>query len=185
MLRKVYLHGYFADFHDGPIEIVASTVAEVITAITTQIKGFRPNIKTGRHRVLAVGYETLKDLFRPLRDDEVEIHLIPQFNGGKKGGFLQIVLGSVLVVAGILTLGTPFGVPLITMGVGYIIGGIVQLLMPQPEMDLDNDEQVRSKYLGAPGNTTRIGTRIGILYGKRRVFGHYLSFDIDAKEVGV
>ena len=40
-----------------------------------------------------------------------------------------------------------------------------------------------SRYLGAPQNTTKAGTRIPLLYGEHQAYGHYLSFDIDAKDV--
>jgi hypothetical protein len=62
-----------------------------------------------------------------------------------------------------------------------VLGGIVQMLTPVPETDSTEG----SMYLGAGVNTVRIGTRIPILYGTRKVGGHYLSFDVDAKDIAL
>jgi len=60
-------------------------------------------------------------------------------------------------------------------------GGIMQLISPAPKQDSTDPDA--SKYIGAPGNTTKIGTRIPILYGRRKIFGQILSLDIEAKDV--
>ena len=68
---------------------------------------------------------------------------------------------------------------LMKVGALALLGGLSQLLAPTPEAE---EEQNRSAYLGAPGNTVKIGTRIPILYGRHKVYGHFLSFDINAIE---
>ncbi|WP_353645775.1 hypothetical protein [Mesorhizobium sp. WSM2239] len=171
MKVKVYLHGYFANFHEGPIEVVADTVAKAVALVTRQLPGFKPNAVRGRHRVTVVGCEQIEDLYRPAKDGEV--HLVPQFAGGKKGGFIQILLGAALVAVGFF-IGMPW---LMQVGALMFLGGIAQFLMPTPDSE---DKQLKSRYLGAPGNTVEIGTRIPILYGEDLVYGHYLSFDTDA-----
>ena len=60
-----------------------------------------------------------------------------------------------------------------------IVGGLIQLLTPVPEIDTGEDGD-GSKFLGSTKNTVKIGTRIPVLYGTRKWGGHYLSFDIDA-----
>lgn len=172
---KVHLHGYFSTFHPGPIEVVADTVAQAIERVTRQLPGFRPNAIHGRHRVRVVGCDDLKSLFNPI--DRDEIHLIPQFTGGKQGGFLQILLGIVLIGIGLLV-GGPLGGILLKVGALMFFGGLAQLLAPQPEDD--KEDKKKTQYLGAPKNTVKIGTRIPILFGTHQVYGHYLSFDIDA-----
>lgn len=183
MIRtKVHLHGLFSKFYDGPIEVVAKTAAEAVEAVARQVKGFRPDTITGRKRAVVVGFERVEDLFRPLTEDDRDIHLIPQLNGGKEGGFMQILLGGLFIAASFIPgIGQSLQMALLLNGAIMVLGGLIQLLMPQPEADTRTDN--RSRYLGAPGHTSRIGTRIPILYGKRKVFGHYLGFDIDAKEV--
>lgn len=174
MKVAVHLHGYFKDFHDGPLMVEASTIAHAIEIVTRQLKGFLPNAVQGRHRI-SVANCSYKDLWDPLEREE--IHLTPQIAYSKQGGFLQILIGIVLVGVGLLT-GQPW---LIKIGALVALGGLAQLLSPQPEEDQGDNR--KSRYLGAPKNTVGIGTRIPILYGTHKVYGHWLAFDVDAKDV--
>ena len=175
MQIKVYLHGYFKEFHEGPVTVIADTIAEAVTIVTRQLPGFQPNAVQGRHRVRVSGCDNAEDVFKaPLTD---EVHLVPQFSGGKSGGFLQILLGAVLLAVGFFVPGLQF---LMQVGVMMILGGIASFLAPTPANDANDKD--KSRYLGAPRNTVEIGTRIPILCGEYQVFGHYLSFDIDAVE---
>jgi predicted phage tail protein len=159
------------------------TVAEIVEGITRQVKGFQPDPVRGRHRVKIVGYETEESLHTPIEPDVEFIHIVPQLSGGKKGGLLQILLGVVLIGVGMLLgAGTLVGSLLVKVGALALLGGLTSLLAPKPETDKGGDSTKRSSYLGAPKNTVAIGTRIPILYGRRRVYGHFLSFDINAIE---
>lgn len=169
------LHGYLSSLHEGPIRIAANTVAEAIEGATRQIKGFAPHPVRGRHRVKAVGYETLESLYQPI-DTDTEVHLVPQLNGGKEGGLGQILLGAVLIGIGFFLGGATWGPMLMKVGAMVLLGGIAQLLAPQP----DASDANKNGYLGAPKNTVKIGTRIPILCGTYRVYGHILSFNINA-----
>lgn len=181
MHRVVHLHGYFAKFHPGPIRVTGDTIAEIVECITRQLAGFRPDPVKGRHRIKIAGCDTLEDTYRPL-GDQIDIHIVPQMNGGKdNGALLQIGLGAVLLGVGFFMGATTFwGGMLMKAGALSLLGGLAQLLAPQPEND--KDEQQKSRYLGAPKNTVKIGTRIPILYGEHQAYGHYLSFDINASE---
>lgn len=180
MLRRVVLHGHFKDHDDKPIWVTGDTVAEILEIISPQLPCFKPDPEHGRQRVAVGGVTTYDDIYRDL-GDQIEIHIAPQFNGGKDtGAFTQILIGAVLIgvsfVPGIA--GTPAQKMLIQMGAMAILGGLSQLLAPQPEAD--QNSELTSRYLGSPKNTTAIGTRIPILYGKHKVFGHVLTFDINA-----
>lgn len=179
MRVKVHLHGYLSEFANGPVEVMADTIAEAVEAVTRLLPSFRPNAVRGRHRIKVVGADVLEDLYKPL--DKEEIHIVPQFCGGKEGGFFQMLLGVALVGVGLLLgAGGMVGGLLIKVGAMMFLGGLAQLLAPQPE---DNDDEKKNRYLGAPKNTVKIGTRVPILYGQTQVYGHYLSFDIDAIDV--
>jgi len=180
--RVVHLHGYFAKFHSGPIRVTGDTIAEIVESVTRQLPGFRPDPIKGRHRIKVAGCETLEDIYRAL-GDQIDIHIVPQLNGGKDGGaLLQIGLGIALIGVGFFMGGMTswWGSMLMKVGALSLLGGLAQMLAPQPESD--KDEQTKSRYLGAPKNTVQIGTRIPILYGEHQAYGHYLSFDINASE---
>lgn len=183
MLRRVHLHGAFAGFHPGPIEIAADTVWDAIEAVTSQVKGFRPDAVNGRKRIQAVGFPTLESL--KSQSDVEDIHIIPALAFGKNGGVLQTIIGVTLIVVGIAMGGVFWPAIFISTGIGMVVGGLVQMLSPQPQLSATGAQETRSKYLGGFQNTVRIGTTIPLLYGRRRVGGHLLSINIDAKDTGL
>jgi predicted phage tail protein len=184
MRRRVYLHGALKKLHDGPIEVVATTVAEAVKLISLQLPGFRPNAIEGRKRIQVAGCETIESLFDSNNQLE-ELHFFPQLNGGKSGGFLQILVGAALVAASfILPVGPLFAGILLKVGAMVVLGGVLQLFSV-PARDATGPtgtvgEANRSHYLGAPQNTIGIGERIPILYGRRKVGGQLLSTNITA-----
>jgi predicted phage tail protein len=182
---KVFLHGYLRQFlnQEDYIEVEAETPAKAIEHITRVLPGFHPRLKEGPHRIAVVGHREPETLFAPLIVDT--LHIVPQFMGGKSGGYIQIAIGAALVAAGISLYFIPGGQAfaaavspyLFSLGGALILGGLQQLLSPTPSSD---DKEKKSRYLGAPKNTVDIGTRIPILYGEHQVYGHFLSFDISA-----
>lgn len=183
MLRRIHLHGSLKNIHPEVIEVHAATVAEALKAVTRQIKGFAGNAVTGPLRVKVVGFETVESLIAP--SDARDLHIFPQLNGGKRGGFFQILIGAVLIAASFIPgVGTTFAPILLKVGIMMVLGGILQLFNT-PKRDNKDKEEKKSHYLGAPKNTVEIGTRIPILCGRDKIGGHYLSFNIDAVDTGV
>lgn len=179
MLRRVFLHGTLKKLHDGPIEVVASNVAEAIRHVSLQVPGFEPNALTGYKRIQVAGCDTIEDLFAD--NDMEEIHIFPQFNGGKKGGFLQILIGAALVVASFVVPGGPIIAGLLLkVGALVVLGGVLQLFSAPNRDSGPAAQQQANHYLGAPKNTVAIGTRIPILYGRRKIGGHILSINVNA-----
>jgi predicted phage tail protein len=172
------LHGALAGFDEQPIMIEARTVFELIEILSPQHPAFKADPVKGRTRIKVVGYDTEEDLHKYLDDVEV-IHIVPQFNGGKAGGFLQILVGAALVAVGFFAFGATTWLGSMMMKVGALaaLGGIASMLAPTPETP---GQAQQSGYLGAPKNTTAIGTTIPVLFGEHKVFGHILAFDINA-----
>lgn len=204
MKRKIILHGRLKKLCPSGLEFDAATVAEAINALCLMTNAFNPIPGQQRHQMRVRGYSTREDLYRPLRDDEVDIHLHPDFSGSKQAGMIQIVIGVVLVAVAVMM---PATVPLwgagaeavslsassvLMAGVGMMGAGVLAALSPAPQMDTptwNNSGSAMnpdaSKYLGAPKNTSKSGTRIPIGYGRHRLYGQVLSINIDAKDVAV
>ena len=192
MKRRIFLHGYLKGLCPDGLELNTVTVAEAIGALKLPIDPLE-----GRHRVRVLGFDTKEALYSP--SDVEEIHLVPDFSGGK-GGLLQIIIGTVLVVASIITFNeelipgiasmmgfTEATISAVALGVGMMgaslmLGGLLQMLSPAPKMDATQDSG-SSLFLGAAQNTTAIGTRIPILYGRTQVFGQILSCQNSAVDV--
>jgi predicted phage tail protein len=185
---KVILHGYLKKLCPETHEVIGSSVSEVINGLCKITKAFEVPLGKERHLISVVGYEGREALEEPFRGEETEIHLVPAILGGKNGmGIVKIVIGAVLIAAGIaLTPANPIGGPMLTsIGVSLVLSGVIDLISPAPKKDLSAlaTDVEASKYLPAGANTVKIGTRIPIVYGKIKLYGHYLSFDVDAKDV--
>lgn len=204
MKRKLVLHGKLKTLWPQDIILDGDTVEELISGMC-RITGraFYPLPGQGKHEIRVQGFETVESIRAPLGDDVVELHLAPVMRGGKKGGLIQIAIGVVLIVAAIMMPaagvslaaigleGTLTASTVFFAGVSMLAGGVLQMLSPAPQMDMPNyqtgggDNQEASRYLGAPRNTAKIGTRIPIIYGRHMHGGHVLSMNIDAKDVAV
>lgn len=182
MLRRIHLHGSLKSIHPEPIEIHATSPAEALKAITRQLPGFAGNAVTGPLRVKVLGHETVESLIAP--GGEADLHLFPQLNGGKNGGFFQVLIGAVLIAASFIPgVGQVLAPILLKVGIVMVLGGILQMFNT-PKRDNKDSVEKKSHYLGAPKNTVAIGTRIPVLCGEDKIGGHYLSFQIDAVDTG-
>lgn len=184
MLRRIHLHGILKPIHPGPIEVYAASAAEALRAISRQLPGLAGNAVTGPPRIKVAGHETIESLIGP--SDAVDLHVVPQFCGGKSGGFFQVLIGSLLVAASfaLLPVAPTFAPILMKLGAMMVIGGVLQMIVA-PDRDKKDALEKKNHYLGAPRNTVEIGTRIPVLCGEDKVGGHFLSFQIDALDTGV
>lgn len=196
---KIILHGYLKNLYSGELSFTGNTVEEIINGMCKTTKAFEPTPSKGRHVISIVGFDTVESLSNPLSSDITELHLVPALCGGKKGGFFQVVLGAVLIAAAIWTggatlAGFQLGISggalgiLGSAGLSMVLGGLMSFLSPAPKADSYSNGEAdpeASKYLGASGNTVKIGTRVPLMYGENKANGHYISFNVDAKDVAI
>lgn len=187
MKKKIILHGYLRDLYDQEIEVEAETIAEAMRSLQ-HIPELAP--KNGLpYPVTIKGVESEIQLFA--QSDMTEVHVFPQTTGagGKNGALTRIIIGITLIavaifaptmIAPLAEIGITKGMIIMT-GLSLTVGGLIQMLMPQPE----EDKTQSSKYLGGNTNSVAIGTRIPLVYGARKIPGHFLSFDVDAKDIAV
>lgn len=187
-MKKIILHGHLKSLYSLPIEVEADTVAEAMKALA-HIPELQP--ANGEPWPVTIrGVNTEIALFSDYPHEE--IHVYPRLDGGGgRGGLLQIILGVTLIAlafTGVFASGALLGGLGLSKGTVAIagalmaLGGITQMLMPVPGSDKQTEG---SLYLGSSVNTVRIGTTIPKLYGTRLIGGHYLSFDVDAKDIAL
>lgn len=201
-LKKVYIYGKLKkliglDF----VELSGDTVYELVSGVSANFKSvLQPEPGKAKLVCKVRGFDTEESLHRTLTEEETEIHLYPTLlGGGGNGGLMKIIVGVLLVAvvafavvatggAAALLSGawalTTFGSALLMSGVTMILGGLLELMSPQPKMDMSSSNDIESsKYLGSQGNTVKIGTCIPIIFGEHLAFGHYISFNVDATNV--
>ncbi|WP_054628594.1 tail assembly protein [Cronobacter sakazakii] len=190
-LKTVRLYGALGVRFGRVHRLVIASPAEACRALSVILPGFEQYMQTAHLRGLRfavfrgkknIGQDELKH-----NSGEEDIRIAPVIAGSKRGGVLQTILGAVLVV-GALALG-PVGIGTIAgstamsiglMGGSMMIGGVVQMLSPQPgglasRQDPDN---APSYAFGGPVNTTAMGNPVGLLYGEREIGGAIVSAGI-------
>lgn len=177
---SITLHGHLKELYPLPIQVEAGSAAEAVQYLS-QIPAL--NIGMGKfHTVQLDGFDSIEAIYE--RRHIKEIHIRPVMAGAGKPGVAQIVIGVIIIAAAVLSSGATLAAMGVTSGqlvmVGgmMVLGGVLQLMAPQPSINSSSEE--KSRYLGNGRNTTAIGTRIPMIYGRRRAFGQYISFDIDA-----
>lgn len=107
--------------------------------------------------------------------------------GSKRAGVLQTILGAVLVVVGVLgsTIGQAWGGGVWgpaawKIGAAMMVGGVVQMLSPQPAgLASKQDAANQASYaFGGVTNTVAQGYPVPLLYGKRLIGGAIISAGI-------
>lgn len=167
------------------------TTAEATNALSKTINGFEQYLNTSKMRGLT--YAVFKGKKNLGKDDlgfpvtgEV-IRIVPIVIGSKKAGLLQTILGGVLVVIGALGAtigqawgGAAWGPAAMKIGAAMALGGVIQMLSPQPsgiasKQSADN----RASYaFGGVTNTAAQGYPVPLLYGQRRIGGAIISAGI-------
>ncbi|MCE9896535.1 tail assembly protein [Citrobacter portucalensis] len=176
----------FGRAHDRLIR----TTAEAINALSKTICGFEQYLNTSKNRGLT--YAVFKgkrnigkdDLCFPVTGEVIRI--IPVVIGSKKAGLLQTVLGAVLVVVGVavgyLSGGTlsAVGYGAAKLGAATMLGGVVQMLSPQPSglASKQSADNQASYAFGGITNTAAQGYPVPLLYGRRRIGGAIISAGI-------
>lgn len=67
------------------------------------------------------------------------------------------------------------------VGLSMMLGGVVQLLTPQPSMNVGTSSSTDNKpnyAFGAPVNTVAMGYPVPVLYGEREIGGAIISAGI-------
>ena len=179
-MKTLIFHGSLKNLVPDPIQVHARSVAEALSLLA----GFSPFNKPGfsRPHVRVKGFDSRDSLY--VETEETEIHIYPTHigGGGGKPGVLQVALAAVIAVVNFFTFNNPH---VYMFAASLAVGGLIQMLTPQPDLSGDSENQDKSRYLPSNKNTTKIGTPISLLFGRRRVYGHYLSFDVDAVDMKV
>ena len=183
MLKKIKLYGILAKKFGKEFHLAVDNTREAMRALSVQVQGFE-------HFMLHAHEQGLE--FAVFQDDqnigETEldmstsakvIKVVPKVKGAGGNGVLQVILGAILVVVGYFTFGatSPYGVALIGAGIGTMVGGVAQMLMPQADtlQDENQDGNKANKGFGSAVTTVAQGNPVPVLYGQREVGGFIAS----------
>ncbi|HFD8833313.1 TPA: tail assembly protein [Salmonella enterica] len=192
-MARICLYGDLERF-GRRTDLSIKTAAEGIRALAVQIPGFRQRLSEGWYQVRIAGQDTSADnltarLHEPLPTGAV-IHIVPRMAGAKSGGVFQIVLGAVAIAAAFWTGGASlaawgaFSTGLFTAGVSMMLGGVAQLLAPQPKApsmhNADNGKQ--NTYFSSLENMVAQGNPVPVPYGEIMTGSRRISQELSTRD---
>lgn len=185
----IRLEGKLKKLYPEGVEVFARTGREAL-GMLSRFPGFR--VEDGvKYFVRVDPLHYYHDLDNPLSSDVLTV--TPVHGGAGGGSARQIVIGALLIGFALIAPGiTIEGVALLAegsilpslafnLGVSLVLGGILQHMSKAPKADPVSGDK-RSRFLGSTQNTVASGTRIPLAYGRVKLGGHFLSFDVDAED---
>ncbi|WP_333603013.1 tail assembly protein [Pantoea eucrina] len=192
MLKTMRLKGLMAKKFGRVHRFNVADLRELLRAMCSQVPGFKKYVSNahlnGVRFAFFSGKENIGIQEFDMCSSESEFEMEPVLEGAKRGGMLQIVIGAVALVAAYFTAGASFTVIGVTastvttaltgLGISMMLGGVVQMLTPQPKYNPGASSSTDNKpnyAFGAPVNTVAMGYPVPVLYGQREIGGAIIS----------
>ncbi|MBJ9935022.1 tail assembly protein [Acinetobacter pittii] len=200
MLKTIKLYGVLAEKFGKQFQLDVVNTREAMRALSVQVPGFESFMlrahESGLKFAVFLNNKNSKyknkqsSIYDPDSKQQIEgdnisvdqldmsteadtIHIVPRVVGAGGNGVFQTILGAVMVVVGSYT-GQYWAVG---MGVGMMIGGVSQMLMPKIDntQDQNQDGNRANKGFGSAVTTVAQGNPVPILYGQREIGGFIIS----------
>ena len=184
MLKTIKLYGVLGKKFGKEFHLAVESTREAVKALSVQVLGFEQFMLTAHEQGLA--FAVFQD-DENIGEDQIDfetgakvIKIVPKVIGAGGNGVLQTILGAVMVVVGVVMLyipgAQPFAASVIGAGIGMMVGGIAQMMMPKmDEGDQNQDGNRANKGFGGAVTTIAQGNPVPILYGQREVGGFIVN----------
>ena len=176
MLKTIKLYGVLGKKFGKEFHLAVESTREAVKALSVQVLGFEQFMLTAHEQGLA--FAVFQD-DENIGEDQIDfetgakvIKIVPKVIGAGGNGILQTILGAVMIVVGVIT--QQYWA--VGMGVGMMVGGIAQMMMPKmDEGDQNQDGNRANKGFGGAVTTIAQGNPVPILYGQREVGGFIVN----------
>lgn len=184
MLKTIKLYGVLGKKFGKEFHLAVESTREAVKALSVQVPGFEQFMLTAHEQGLA--FAVFQD-DENIGEDQIDfetgakvIKIVPKVIGAGGNGVLQTIFGAVMVVVGVVMLyipgAQPFAASVIGAGIGMMVGGIAQMMMPKmDEGDQNQDGNRANKGFGGAVTTIAQGNPVPILYGQREVGGFIVN----------
>jgi predicted phage tail protein len=198
MLSNVTFKGAMAKQFGKNHQYDVQNIKELLRALCATIKGFEKYMSSAH--LNGVKFAFFVD-GKNIGIDEFDINacgknymIMPVAQGSKSGGMLQIIIGAIALVAAFFTGGaslTMFGATITAsstlagIGISMMLGGVVNLLTPQPKFNAGGSSSAENKPnygFGAPVNTNAVGYPVPVLLGEREIGGAVINAGIYSED---
>lgn len=194
-LTTIRLYGALGARFGRVHKLAVQTSAEAVKALCINLDGLEQYLYNAKKNGMTfavfrgkrnIGLDDYKNL-----SGETDIRIAPVMEGAKKAGVFQTILGAVMVVAG-LAIGyfsggtmSAFGYGMAKFGAAMMLGGVAQMLSPQPKglMGRQDADNKPSYAFGGAVNSLAMGNPVAVLYGEREIGGSVISAGIVAEDI--
>ena len=181
-MKTIRLYGEMGQRFGREHHFDVRTPAEAVRALCSQIEGFRAYLHghaKDYYKIFVGGRNESENLHGPTSSSEV-IRIAPVIQGA--GAVGRIVIGVVLIAISFIP-GMQGAAPYLqSMGASMALGGVVELLSPQPKNNKGPQEAAKNtpnyNFNGAV-NTTAQGHPVPLAYGKIMVGSAVISAGIE------
>ncbi|KGT88035.1 tail protein [Erwinia typographi] len=199
MLKTLTLKGAMARKFGKTHRFHVADLREMLRAMCSQVPGFKKYVSNAHLHGVRFAFFSGKNNIGieefDMSGSATEFQMMPVAEGAKRGGTLQIVIGAVALVAAFFTAGASLAAwsaamaattitatsVLTGLGLSMMLGGVVQMLTPQPSYNVGASSSTDNKpnyAFGAPVNTIAMGYPVPVLYGQREIGGAVISAGI-------
>lgn len=195
MVREIKLYGKLGATFGRLHRFDVASAAEAMRALCVMVPGFEHALLNSQSQ--GVGYAVFlgktnlsgETLHFPAGQEPIRI--APIITGSKRGGLFQVLIGAALIAAsffvppaGVLGFSALSAGAVFSMGAAMALGGIVQLMSPQPKGlgTADRPENGASYNFNGPVNTTAQGNPVPLLYGEMIIGGAVVSSGIFSQD---
>lgn len=185
MLKTIKLYGVLAKRFGKEFRLDVENTREAMRALCVQVPGFEHFMLHAHEQGLEFAVfqdkQNISETELDMSTSAKVIKVVPKVKGA--GGALQTILGAVMIAAAFITGGTSIAAwgalqgALFGAGVGMMVGGVAQMLMPKVETTKNQNEDGNKANFGFGGAVTTIaqGNPVPVLYGQREIGGFIAS----------
>lgn len=183
MYKTIRFHGVLRERFGKEYRLQVNSIKEGMQLLAVQIPGLEQFLLNAHLHGLR--FAVFTDKRKTISEQEIDmdtgaelIRIIPVVEGAGGNGIFQTILGAVMIVIGAVAMyfGQPWGASLIGAGIGMMVGGIAQMLMPKTQTDDSNSDGNRANYgFGSAVTTVAQGNPVPLLYGEFEVGGFVLN----------
>jgi len=183
MLKTIKLYGILGKKFGKQFKLDVANTREAMRALSAQVPGFEKFMLHAHEQGLTFAvYQDKLNISEQEIDmstDASVIKIVPKVIGAGGNGIVQTIIGAILIVAGAVAMyfGQPWGANLIGAGIGMMIGGVAQMLMPKIDNTQDSNQDGNKANMGFGGAVTTVaqGNPVPVLRGRREVGGFIVS----------
>ena len=184
-MKTIKLYGILAKKFGKQFRLDVESTSEAMRAVSVQVPGFEKFMIQAHEQGLAFAVfqdkNNIGESELNMSTSSKVIKIVPRVIGS--GGATQIILGVVMIAAAFVTGGTSLAAwgalqgALVGAGIGMIVGGVAQMLMPKVDnvQDENQDGNKANKGFGGAVTTVAQGSPVPVLYGQREVGGFIAS----------